>query len=60
MRFKIINISECFQCKHCFKLHNLHKNIDEMVCGETEMDILDPYMIPTWCPLEDYKTCSQN
>lgn len=52
---KIIVIDKCLQCPHLSKFRAKSK----VECREKELFITDPYLIPKWCPLEDYDPTPQ-
>lgn len=52
---KIFKVDECFQCPHILSGMNYEKGIRDHDCDKKEREIKDPYSIPKWCPLEDYK-----
>lgn len=56
-KYKILKVDECFQCCRYFSyLEDFNTGEMDKFCLFAEKDIEDPYKIPKWCPLEDYKS----
>lgn len=54
-KIKILKVDECFQCcRHFTAIKNYKTGDREYVCGRKDKDIPDPFLIPEWCPLDDY------
>ena len=54
---KIETVSHCCYCPFCIEFFDpkSKKEIDKNKCLKTRRIIKSSILIPTWCPLEDYK-----
>ena len=55
-RIKILKVDECFQCaRHFFVMDNYETGDREHYCDLSGRIVRDPFTIPGWCKLEDYR-----
>ena len=54
-RIKIFKVDECFQCPHILSGINYETEQKDFDCGKIDREVTNPYIVPKWCPLEDYK-----
>lgn len=53
---KIIKIEHCDECKYHYYTYNVKGNRKYYVCTKNRVREIKRYsIIPSWCPLEDYK-----